>query len=199
MNAEYVKKLKMSESALVIVDCQRDFMYPGAPLENPLAMEKLPNIISAKKWAYEHGIPVIYTKEVHRRQKIDFGLEMERGDPEHCVETSGGEEIVDEFKPDLSRDYVVTKRRYSGFYLTDMEILLHSLGVKTLILTGFDTNVCVYATALDAQFRGFRVIALSDCTHGTTDEFTKAFLDNIDYILGEVMTLGELKELWKDQ
>ena len=62
MNVEYVKKLKMSESALVIVDCQRDFMYPGAPLENPLAMEKLPNIISAKKWAYEHGIPVIYTK-----------------------------------------------------------------------------------------------------------------------------------------
>ena len=198
MNAEYVKKLDKKESALVIVDCQHDFMSPGAPLENPLAMEKLPNIVAAKKWAYENGIPVIYTKEVHRRQKIDFGLEMERGDPEHCVETSGGEEIIDELKPDLDKDFVVEKRRYSGFYMTDMEILLRSLGVKTLILTGFDTNVCVYATALDAQFRGFRVIALSDCTHGTTEEYTRVFLNNIDYILGEVMTLDELKTLWGD-
>jgi len=137
---------------------------------------------------------VIYTQEQHRRQKIDFGMEILRGDPEHCLEGTPGVEIVPELAPDPERDYVVMKRRYSGFYLTEMEVLLKGLGKTTLILTGVDTNVCVYATALDAQFRGFRVIALSDCTAGTSEEIHEAFLQNIDYVLGEVMTLQELKD-----
>ena len=194
---EYLNQVQLSDCALMIIDCQNDFLAEGAPLENPRGRAKLGNIVEAKAWAVAHQIPVIYTQEVHRRQKIDFGMETLRGDPEHCIDGTPGIEIVPQLTPDLERDYVVVKRRYSGFYLTDLEVLLKGLGKNTLILTGVDTNVCVYATALDAQFRGFRVIALSDCTAGTSEEIHQAFLNNIDYILGEVMTLDQLKETFK--
>lgn len=199
MIAEYLSKVSPSECAMLIIDCQNDFLSVGGALENPRGRAKLGNIVAARKWAHEMGIPVIYTQEVHRREKVDFGLEMERGEPEHCLEGSEGAKIVDELSPDPQKDYVVIKRRYSGFYLSDLEVLLRGLGKKNLIFTGVDTNVCVYATALDAQYRGFRVIALSDCTAGTSDEVHQTFLGNIDYILGEVMTLEELKTLWPNK
>ncbi len=196
MNREYVSKIKRSDCALVLIDCQNDFLAEGAPLENPRGRAKIGNIVAARAWAKENGIPVIYTQEVHRKERIDFGLETDRGDPEHCVAGTKGVEIVDELTPD-DDDFVVVKRRYGGFYQTDMEITLKALGRNTIILCGVDSNVCVYATALGAQFRGIRTIALSDCTAGTNEELHNAFLQNIDYILGEVMTLQELKETLK--
>lgn len=197
MNLEYVSKIKKSECVLVLIDCQNDFLAEGAPLENPRGRAKLPNIVAARAWAKENGIPVIYTQETHRKEKIDFGLEIDRGDPEHCVAGTKGVEIVDELTPD-DDDFVVIKRRYGGFYQTDLEFTLKGLGRNTIILCGVDTNVCVYATALGAQYRGIRTIALSDCTAGSSEEIHEAFLWNINYILGEVMTLAELKEVLKD-
>ncbi len=193
MNMEYLKRIHLSDCVLMIIDCQHDFLAEGAPLENPRGRAKIPNIVAARKWAKENDIPVIYTQEVHRKQEIDFGVELEREDPKHCLEGSVGIEIVQELTPDED-DFVIVKRRYSGFYQTDLEVLIRGLEKNTLILTGVDTNVCVYATALDSQYRAFRTITLSDCTAGTSEEIHQAFLDNINYILGEVMTLSELKE-----
>ena len=193
MNIQYMSRIKLSDCVLMIIDCQNDFLAEGAPLENPRGRAKLPNIAVARAWAKAKGIPVIYTKEVHRHQKMDFGLEIDRGDPEHCLEGTEGCEIVKEVVPDES-DFVVIKRRYSGFYQTDLEIILKGLQKNTLILTGVDTNVCVYSTALEAQFRNLRTIALSDCTAGTSEAIHLAFLENIETFLGEVMTLAELKE-----
>ncbi len=196
MNMDYLNSIRAKDCALLIIDCQNDFLAVGAPLENPRGRAKLGNIAAARAWAKANGVPVIYTQETHRRQKMDFGMETLRGDPEHCLEDSEGVKIVSELTPD-PEDYVVVKRRYSGFYETDMEIILKGLGKSAIILTGVDTNVCVYSTALDAQFRGYKVIALSDCTAGTSEEIHQAFLQNIDYILGEVLTLDQLKGIIK--
>ena len=194
MNMDYLNSISISDCALLIIDCQNDFLAEGAPLENPRGRAKLGNIVAARAWARENGIPVVYTQETHRRQKMDFGMETLRGDPEHCLEDSEGVQIVKELTPDPS-EYVVIKRRYSGFYETDMDIILKGLKKSAIILAGVDTNVCVYSTALDAQFRGYKVIALSDCTAGTSEEIHNAFLQNINYILGEVLTLEEVKNI----
>ena len=90
---------------------------------------------------------------------------MERSEPEHCLEGTPGIEILDELEPD-DDDYVIIKRRYSGFYLTDLEILMKGLQKNCLIITGAATNVCVYATALDTQQRDMNAIVLSDCVAG---------------------------------
>ena len=60
-------------------------------------------------------------------------------------------------------DYVVTKHRYSGFVGTDMDIVLKTLGVRTVMVTGFTSNVCVETTARDACMRDYHVVFVEDC------------------------------------
>lgn len=186
-----ISKAQKNRCAIIIIDMQNDFIAKGAPIECPGGRDIIPNIQKLISWGKENYVPVIYTQEIHRSQKIDFGLELERNEPEHCLEGSKGVEIVDELTPG-KEDFVVPKRRYSGFYQTDLEVLLKGLNKDVLILTGAATNVCVYATCLDAQQRDYRTIVVEDGVAGTEKELHKAFLKNIDYVLGDVVNVESL-------
>lgn len=193
MSISNLHKIKKEDCALIIIDMQNDFIAKGAPIECPGGRDIVPNIQKAKAWAKANGIPVFYTQEMHRFQKVDYGLELERNEPQHCLEGTKGVEIIDELKPE-DDDYVIIKRRYSGYYLTDLDVLMKSFNKKGLILTGAATNVCVYATALDAMQRDTHAIVLSDGVAGTSVELHEAFLKNIDYVIGDVVTVDELIE-----
>lgn len=195
MSINNLKKVNKEDCALIIIDMQNDFIAEGAPIECPGGREIVANIIKTKEWAIQNNIPVMYTQEVHRSQMIDFGMELERSEPVHCVFGTPGVDIIDNLKPS-ENDLVIIKRRYSGFYLTDLDILMKGLNKNILIITGAATNVCVYATALDAQQRDMHAIVLSDCVAGTSVELHDAFLKNIDYVLGDVVSSETLiKEL----
>ena len=87
----------------------------------------------------------------------------------HAITGDKGSEIIDELKPGRE-DYVIEKRRYSGFYEADLDLTLRELGVEVLILTGLHTNCCVKHTAADAYFRGYKIIAPEDATEDLTKE-----------------------------
>lgn len=61
-------------------------------------------------------------------------------------------------------DIVVSKHRFSGFYGTDLEMILRGLFIEYLVFTGCTTSVCVESTMRDAMFRDFRCMLLADCT-----------------------------------
>lgn len=191
MSINNLGTIKKSDCALLIIDMQNDFIAEGAPIECPGGRDIVPNIQRMKAWANENGVPIIYTQEAHRRQKVDFGMELERSEPEHCLEGGQGIEIISALKPDPS-DYVVNKRRYSAYFQTDFEILLKGLKRTAVLICGAATNVCVYATALETQQRDMRPVVLRDCVAGTSVELHEAFLKNIDYVVGDVVTSDEL-------
>lgn len=186
-----LSSLDKKKCAVLVIDMQLDFIAKGAPIECPGGREIIPNIDRLLKFARTNNIPVIYTQERHRAERVDFGRELEREEPEHCLEGTPGVEIIDELKPQPG-DFVVPKRRYSGFYLSDLEILLRGISKSILIITGVATNVCVYATSLDAQQRDFPVVVVSDCVAGTDVNLHTTFLRNIEYVLGDVVTLDQL-------
>ncbi|MEL7609625.1 MAG: isochorismatase family cysteine hydrolase [Bacillota bacterium] len=186
-----LSKIRKEDCVLLIIDMQNDFIAEGAPIECPGGRAIIPHIRQLKAWANESGIPIIYTQEGHRKQKVDFGLELERSEPEHCLEGTAGIEIVEGLTPDGS-DYVIKKRRYSAYYQTDLEILLKGLKRKVVIITGAATNVCVYASALETQQRDMYAVVVSDCVAGTSVDLHEAFLRNIDYVIGDVVEAGEL-------
>ena len=189
-----ISKVEKDRCAIVIIDMQYDFIAKGAPIECPGGREIIPNIQRLVKWGKDNGLPIIYTQEMHRPEKIDFGLELERNEPEHCVEGTKGVEIIEELQPEKG-DFVIPKRRYSGFYQTDLEVLLKGLKKDVIILTGAATNVCVYATCLDAQQRDYRSIVVEDGVAGTEQGLHKAFLKNIDYVLGDVVSVEDAKNV----
>ena len=191
MSTNNLGKIQKSDCALLIIDMQNDFIAEGAPIECPGGRAIIPNIQRLKDWANQNGIPIIYTQEAHRRQKVDFGMELERSEPEHCLEGSQGIEIVPMLKPD-DTDYVVIKRRYSAYFQTDFEILLKGLRRNVVLICGAATNVCVYATALETQQRDMHPVVLRDCVAGTSVELHEAFLKNIDYVVGDVVSSDTL-------
>lgn len=181
----------MGTTAVLVIDMQRDFIDPGAPIECPGGREIIAPIGRLLALARRKGLPVIYTQEAHRAESVDFGRELDGEEPVHCVEGTPGVEII----PDLARqpgDFLIVKRRYSAFFATDLDLLLRGLGVDTLILTGVATDVCVRATAQDAQQLNYRVVVPEECVAGTSVEQHRAALCNIAYILGKVVPLSQV-------
>ncbi|MFI6322939.1 cysteine hydrolase family protein [Nonomuraea sp. NPDC050556] len=178
--------------AVLVIDMQRDFVDPGAPIECAGARDIVPAVQDLLATARGARVPVIYTREVHRADGVD--LEMSNDEPAHCLEGTGGDEIIPALAP-LSGDYVVVKRRYSGFFATDLDLLLRSLGARTLVLTGAATDVCVRATAQDAHQLDYRVVVPRECVAGTTEARHEAALQNIDYVFGYVAPVSFVSKL----
>jgi len=130
----------MVKEALLIVDMLRDFVEKGAVLEVPSARKIIPRIKKRVEEAREKGIPVIYICDAHREDDREFDIW-----PKHAVLGTKGSEIVEELKPQEG-DFIVRKRRYSGFLGTDLELLLRELGEAAMR----DYEVVVYADSVSA-------------------------------------------------
>ena len=183
--------MKFENAALIVIDLQNDFVGDTAVIPCKCGKDMIENVKKLIKFCHEKKIPVIYTQEQHRASMIDFGRELDGDEPIHCLEGSKGEKIIEELTPG-KQDYVIVKRRYSGFFRTDLKLLLVSLNVDTLIITGAATDVCVRITATDAQQYGYYVYVPKDCVAGTTPQQNEAALEHIRYILGKVVTSQEI-------
>jgi nicotinamidase-related amidase len=182
------------KKAVLVIDMQRDFIDEGAPIECPGGRDIIAPIQRLLNLARQKGLPVIYTQEAHRAEGVDFGRELDGEEPVHCVEGTPGVEIIPNLTP-RPRDFLIVKRRYSAFFATDLDLLLRGLEVDTLILTGVATDVCVRATAQDAQQLNYKVIVPEECVAGTSVEQHHAALRNIAYILGKVLPLSKVMSM----
>jgi nicotinamidase-related amidase len=97
----------------------------------------------------------------------------------HQQEGSRWAEIIPELEPCQTDFYVNTKRRYSAFYGTDLDLLLRNLRVETVILTGVMTEICVLCSAFEAFNRDYRVVVVKDCTAGRDPETEVCVLERI--------------------
>ena len=155
------------KTAMIVVDMQNDFVAMGAALETPAARAAVPKIAEALTICRNAQIRVIYTAHVHRRDGCDMGLFREMHPPianrAALVDGTPGVDIYPELAP-APGEHVIKKHRYSGFFGTDLDIILREWGVDTVIISGTTTENCCHATARDAMFRNYRVIFLSDAT-----------------------------------
>ncbi|MBW4647381.1 MAG: cysteine hydrolase [Kastovskya adunca ATA6-11-RM4] len=174
-------KLKsLDRTALLIVDLQAD-IFTGGAIKVVGAAEALPKAQQVLAVARRIKLPIIHTKEVHRKEMVDFGRELDGTEPVHCLETWSGTNFHSSLAP-LDGEFTITKRRYSCFYATDLEILLKGLKVETLIIIGALTNVCVHYTAVDAHQHDYRFHVIEDCCIGADWEAHEAALKAMAYL-----------------
>jgi len=93
-----------------------------------------------------------------------------------------GSEIAEILKPD-DDDYFVLKPKHSGFYSTTLDTLLAYLETKTLVITGFATNICILFTANDAYMRDFQLVIPSDCVAAYSKEENRETLKYMKKVL----------------
>jgi len=162
-----VDAIDPSKTAMIVVDMQNDFVAKGAAMETPAARAVVPKLAEALKICRNAGIKIIYTAHVHRRDGSDMGLFDDMHPPianRHAlVDGSPGVEIYPELAP-AGGEHIIKKHRYSGFFGTDLDIILREWGVDTVIISGTTTENCCHATARDAMFRNYKVVFLSDAT-----------------------------------
>ena len=161
-----VDKIEPAKAAMIVVDMQNDFVAPGGGLETPAARAMVPKLAEALQICRSAGIKVIYTTHVHRRDGSDMGL-FDMHPPianrNATVDGTWGVEIYPEVAP-AAGEHVIKKHRYSGFFGTDLDIVLRGWGIDTVIISGTTTENCCHATARDAMFHNYRVVFLSDAT-----------------------------------
>jgi len=156
--------IKPAETAIIIVDMQKDFCYEGGALyigdTAKNAVEGIKSLLQRTSVPQEHWI---FTQDWHRDDDPEFKIW-----PKHCVAGTDGAEIVDELEvPEKS--HVVKKRRYSAFFSTDLDLYLRERDIATLIITGVVTNICVLHTAADAAMQGYAVVVPADCVAAISD------------------------------
>ena len=162
-----IEVIDPKKTAMIVVDMQNDFVASGAAMETPAARAVVPKLADALKICRDAGIKVIYTAHVHRHDGSDMGLFDDMHPPianrAALVDGTPGVDIYPELAP-ASGEHVIKKHRYSGFFGTDLDMILREWGVDTVIISGTTTENCCSATARDAMFRNYRVVFLSDAT-----------------------------------
>ncbi|MEW6553045.1 MAG: isochorismatase family cysteine hydrolase [Actinomycetota bacterium] len=165
------------ESALLIIDMLNDFIEEGGALVVPGARRIVPRLQVILAAARDRDIPVIYVTDSHREDDHEF-----RYWPAHAVSDTWGGAVVDDLRP-RQGDYIVPKRRYSAFFGTDLDNYLREMGVRKLYLAGVLTNICVYATALDASMRNYGVAVFTDGVASLSEETDRFIFQQLEEVL----------------
>jgi nicotinamidase-related amidase len=167
-------------TGLILVDIQNDYCTPGGKYAltgkdlsmYPGMIERTAALVDA---ARQRDVLIIYIQNTNLRDfrsdsvaYLRFKLVIrgvkpeELASSEHAIEDTWGHRIVDDLKPQ-PRDLVVKKHRSSAFVDTQLDLLLRSNHIQTVLITGVVTEGCVESTARDASFKDYIVVLVEDC------------------------------------
>lgn len=165
--------------ALVVVDMIEDFVREDGALYCGPSMGRIVPVIQRELARARHeGESIVYLTDEHLPGDAEF-----RMFPPHAIAGTRGARIAPEVAP-AAGDVVIPKRRYSGFFGTDLDITLRERGVDTLRLVGDCTNICVLYTAADARNLGYEVEVVEDGVTSFDEEAHRAALRELERTLG---------------
>lgn len=192
------------EAALLIIDLINDMSFDDADAMMPRVIAAAHAVRALREKADAAGVAVVYVNDnfdqwhSERLRLIDYC--RTRNDKARA--------LIDIIHP-RDDDFFLIKPRHSGFYATNLPVLLPRLGATRLILTGIAADICVLFTAADAHMRDYRLWCPSDCVAATTPDRAEWALEvmrsamqveirpsrELDF--GRWLDLADRQELWR--
>jgi ureidoacrylate peracid hydrolase len=182
---------------------QKGFILPGQMLSNQHAEDIIPNINRLIGSARAAGSPVVFlkhtTSDQPRFKQTAWQERLVPRDESGASVFQEGKSAHElhaglDFRPS---DHIVLKHRFSAFLpnSSDLDLLLKSLSIDTLIITGTATNVCCESTARDGYMIDYRIVFVSDATAAVSDEEHNASLLTMTTMFACVRTTLETVHL----
>jgi nicotinamidase-related amidase len=191
----YGLELFPQQTALIIIDMQRDFLEPGGfgeMLGNDVGQLRRtiePNKKLLAAWRAA-GLLAMHTREGHRPDLADLPpAKKARGKSRITIGDSGpmgrilvrgeaGHDIIPELAP-APGEPVIDKPGKGAFFATDLHAILQNRGIRQLVVTGVTTEVCVHTTVREANDRGYECLVLEDCCGSYFPNFHATALDMV--------------------
>lgn len=171
-------ELDPATTAVVLIEYQNDFTTEGGVLHEAVApvMESnglLANTTALVDAARAAGVtvmhaPITFAEGYNEITSHPYGILKGVVDGKAFVKGSWGAAIVDDLTPKDGDIVIEGKRGLDTFASTNLDFILRSKGIRTILLGGFLTNCCVESTMRTGYENGYRVITLTDCVAGTS-------------------------------
>jgi nicotinamidase-related amidase len=166
-------------NVVLVVDMLKGFLEQGHNLYHAESRRIIPNaqrLITQEKAA---GASVLFVSDHHDPDDLEFNIF-----PVHCVIGTEETQVIPELAEFVTADNVIPKKRYSGFFSTNLAERLTALAPEKLLVCGVATNVCVLHTTSDARNRDYEVEVYSDCVSGPDAEMHRFALLHCQRVLG---------------
>ena len=197
-------RLDPAHSAVLVIDMQNDFCAKDGYVETVVGKDVsacravVKPIMDLVGNARKAAVPVFWIKANYDADKIPVGMlakQRERSTAICCGSGSWGGEFF-EVAPQPG-EAVIEKHCYSAFRGTDLDTRLRALSIRTVVLAGVQTNVCVETSLRDAVCVGFHAVIAADCVASHTPPLHEATLANTRFLFGDVLNRAEIAAHWR--
>jgi nicotinamidase-related amidase len=177
--------LTPQDSALLVIDAQEEYFDPEGPAYFPESSDRLANLNRLIETFAARDAPVVYIRHVHRATGTDVGRmgDFDADDEEDAFIEGTPRVALHAGLTVLHDPIVVSKSRYDSFLGTDLDGILRTLGVTTVVITGYMTSFCCDTTARSAHGRDYRTVFVADAVGGPD----LVRLDGAPYASGDVL------------
>jgi ureidoacrylate peracid hydrolase len=180
------ESLDLKSSALLVIDMQNAFVHEKGTLGlSGVDTKRLSSIVPETKSLVEAcqkaGMPVIWTVQEHfaadaSRARKRLASHTARRKQISALSGTWDAAIIDELKSQAAVDptFVIRKHRFGAFHETRLDMLLATLGTRSLFIVGTTTNACVETSIREAYLRDFDVVAVTDCISGVNADWEQS-------------------------
>lgn len=197
-------RLDPAHTAVLVIDMQHDFCAEDGYVERVVgrstaACRDLVAPLSAfLASARAVGVPVIWVRAIYDPERLPPGIrakQLQNGPQVCCGTGSAGAEFFG--VAPTEGELVADKHSYSAFVGTELGDRLRAMGLRSLVFTGVQTNVCVETSLRDAVCEGFYAAIASDCVASHAPALHDATLANVGALFGDVLPAAEMISAWQ--
>ena len=206
--SSYEERFNAKHTALILIDMQKDLVCDGficdlAGRDLSATRSVIPNMERLLEAARLNGALVchvgFWTLPENRSDSGPWLAQRRRStysSDKLCIADTEGAEFIDELSPEAG-ELVIHKHRYSGFKGTDLDMTLRARGIKSIIVTGVSTNVCVESTLRDGFEIGYYAAIVEDATASWDMNLHRATIETVNHRFGVVLQTSDILDFWK--